>query len=73
MRKRHVLVLLVLLLLAATAWSGGQKGEQIVIEMWKGPHTDHDQDAFQEVITDFEAANPGVKVKYVPTPWETIS
>lgn len=47
--------------------------EEIVLEMWKGPHSDHDQEIFAELIADFEADHPGVRIEYIVTPWETIA
>ncbi len=47
--------------------------EEIIINVWKGPNTDHDPEIFAPVIAAFEADHPGVKVVITPTPWDTIA
>ncbi len=44
----------------------------VTIRVWKGPHTGDDAAVFADVIAAFEADHPGVKIKYTPTPWDTI-
>lgn len=46
--------------------------EEVVIRVWKGPHTEDDGAVFADAIAAFEKANPGAKIEYTPTPWDTI-
>ncbi|MCL4385732.1 MAG: sugar ABC transporter substrate-binding protein [Cyanobacteria bacterium] len=43
------------------------------IVIWKGPHADKERETkFNEVIDAFEKDNPGVKIDFVNTPWDSI-
>lgn len=46
--------------------------EEVVLRIWKGPHTEDDGAVFADAIAVFEADHPGVKIEYTPTPWDTI-
>ena len=46
--------------------------EEIVLRVWKGPHTDDDRALFADAIAVFEGDHPGVIIEYTPTPWDVI-
>jgi ABC-type glycerol-3-phosphate transport system substrate-binding protein len=43
----------------------------ISLSVWKAPHTPDDQAFFDEKLTAYAEANPGIEIEYRVTPWET--
>lgn len=48
----------------------GEAPRQMTLEFWDFPHLPATMDYIKKSIADFEAQNPGVRVKYTRLPWQ---
>lgn len=46
-------------------------GEEVVLTYWKAPHGEDEADLWAPIIAKFEEENPGIKIDFLVTPWET--
>ena len=44
--------------------------DDVTLKMWSGGYSKEGQRAFNEVIGEFEAANPGIKIEYTAWAWD---
>ena len=79
MKKIFLMMLCLIFIMGAVVFAAGSKEssastakKETVLRVWKGPHTGDDAAVFASVISAFESQNPGVKIEYSPTPWDTI-
>jgi multiple sugar transport system substrate-binding protein len=72
----RAIVSLVLALLMALAWSGsGESAAPVTVRVWtflKPSGMTGREKALKQIITDFEAANPGIKVQVEPIPYQEL-
>lgn len=68
MKKIVSLLLVVVLLLALTACGNDSKKDYVEIEFYQ--QNEADVELFDKIISDFEAKNPGIKVKQINLPEE---
>jgi multiple sugar transport system substrate-binding protein len=47
--------------------------KKVEFTIWAGPQTSDDQNFWLDTIAGFESEHPGVTVKYILTPWDTIN
>lgn len=45
-------------------------GADVTLKMWSGGFVKEGQRAIREVISEFEAANPGIKIDYTAWAWD---
>lgn len=46
--------------------------QEVVLTIWAGPQTENDQQFWANAIEIFETNNPGVKIDYISTPWDSM-
>ncbi|MCL5257294.1 MAG: sugar ABC transporter substrate-binding protein [Chloroflexi bacterium] len=56
---------------AASATTAASTGGTVTIKYWKSAHSDHEKEYWDKIISDFEAANPNIKIDHTITTWET--
>jgi len=77
MKKKLLVILLSIILvlsLSLTTACNSDKddsGDQVTITFWKGPFSDYETELWQPTIDRFEEQNPGIKVDFLDTPWES--
>jgi multiple sugar transport system substrate-binding protein len=73
MKRMCILALTIVLLSAAGLWAGGKseaaKGGDVTIEFIQWWEPELPAGAFRALINDFEAKNPGIKVKLISGPY----
>ena len=49
----------------------GSSSQTVVLNCWKGPNSEDEAQLWQAIIDKFQAENPGIRVDFLVTPWDT--
>ena len=75
-KMNRAIVSLFLALLMVLAWNGsGESAAPVTVRVWtflKPSGMTGRERALKQIITDFEAANPGIKVQVEPIPYQEL-
>ena len=72
MKRVFFLSFLLVVIVAFSAFCGGSQPEEVEILVWDEFHTEHGEEWFGKVVSDFMEAHPNVAVKREPMPVENM-
>ena len=78
--KRSIVLVLIVVLTAGFFFaactpksSSGSSSQTVVLNCWKGPNSENEAELWQVFIDKFQAENPGIRVDFLVTPWDTYT